>query len=70
MEISVILKTLVKCPLKYIKAIQIHYIYPQLKSKPRSDKHKPLKAPYDQANPKLLLDLVPFSIMLLNPAYS
>ena len=47
MEISAILKPFVNCPLKYIKAVPIPYVYPQQKPKPRSDKHKPLKATYD-----------------------
>ena len=58
-------KTLVKCPLKYIKAIQIHYVYPQQKSKPRSDKPKPLKAPYDPETLSYSLTQFSFCIMLL-----
>jgi hypothetical protein len=34
--------------LKYIEAIQIPYVYPQQKPKPKNDKPNPLKAPYDQ----------------------
>jgi hypothetical protein len=41
-----------------MKAIQIPYVYPQQKPKPKSDKHKLLKATYDQENPKLLLNLI------------
>jgi hypothetical protein len=48
MVISVILKTLVDCPLKCIRTIEIHYVYPQQKPKPKSDEHNPLKAPHDQ----------------------
>ena len=57
MEISVILKPFVNCPLNYNKEIPILYVYSQQKPKPRSDKHKLLKATYDQENPKLLIKL-------------
>ena len=45
MEISVIIKPFVNCPLKYIKEIPNPLCL--TKPKPRSDKHKPLKATYD-----------------------
>jgi hypothetical protein len=59
-ENGAILKSFVSYPLKGTRAIQIPYIYPQQKPKPKGDKSNPLKAPHNQENPKLLLDLVSF----------
>jgi hypothetical protein len=53
MEINVIItqpaKPL-KCLLKHLREIQasIHYAYPLAKPKPKVDKHKPLRATYNQ----------------------
>jgi hypothetical protein len=47
MEINAILKTLYNLSTEvYTKAILIPYVYPQQKSKPKSDKHNPLKTPH------------------------
>jgi hypothetical protein len=48
MEISVILKTVVICPLKCIKTIQIHYVILNENLSQKSNKHNPLEAPHDQ----------------------
>jgi hypothetical protein len=47
MVISVFLETLVICPLKCIKTIQIHYVILNENLSLKSNKPNPLEAPHD-----------------------
>ena len=47
MEINVILRPLLICPLKSIKTIQIHYVILNENLSLKSNKHNPLEAPHD-----------------------